>query len=189
MSTPRSSGSTRTMAFSPPSVIHGAPSGPTMTPWGREPAPSGVCRVSPVSGLSHPSSPDPCAVYHTPPSRAGATSWGRDPAGIGNACNRGLAGVSLLKADGAGGAFASLVGPSVESAGGVEAGGFMDGVFVIGGAGAEVGADAVVESGADSIVGLADPLHPASANRINVPIKSGARGPQVRVAWYFLRVN
>ena len=34
-----SSGSTRTMAFSPPSVIQGAPSGPTITPWGREPSP------------------------------------------------------------------------------------------------------------------------------------------------------
>src|SRR6266540_3148761 len=29
-------GSTRTMAFRPPSVIHGAPSGPTMTPCGAE---------------------------------------------------------------------------------------------------------------------------------------------------------
>ena len=32
-------GSTRTMALRPPSVIHGAPSGPTMTPCGAEPLP------------------------------------------------------------------------------------------------------------------------------------------------------
>ena len=34
-------GSTRTIAFSPPSVIHGAPSGPTMTPCGAEPVSEG----------------------------------------------------------------------------------------------------------------------------------------------------
>ncbi len=32
-------GFTRTIAFSPPSVIHGAPSGPTITPWGADPLP------------------------------------------------------------------------------------------------------------------------------------------------------
>jgi hypothetical protein len=32
-------GSTRTIALRPPSVTHGAPSGPTMTPCGLEPLP------------------------------------------------------------------------------------------------------------------------------------------------------
>ena len=35
-------GSTRTMAFRPPSVTQAAPSGPTITPWGAEPAPRGM---------------------------------------------------------------------------------------------------------------------------------------------------
>src|SRR5919201_911778 len=73
-------GSTRTIALRPPSVIHGAPSGPTITPCGADPAPSGVRRIRPVAGSSHPSSPDACAVNQTPPSRAGATSCGCDPA-------------------------------------------------------------------------------------------------------------
>ena len=71
------------MAFSPPSVIHGAPSGPTMTPCGAEPGPSGISRTSPLSGFSQPSSPLACAVYQTPPSAAGATSCGPEPAGTG----------------------------------------------------------------------------------------------------------
>ena len=50
-------GSTRTIALRPPSVIHGAPSGPTMTPCGAEPAPSGVSLERPVFGFSQPSSP------------------------------------------------------------------------------------------------------------------------------------
>ena len=48
-------GSTRTMAFRPPSVIHGAPSGPTITPCGAEPAPSGISRSRRVAGSSQPS--------------------------------------------------------------------------------------------------------------------------------------
>src|SRR2546426_6623953 len=35
-------GSTRTIAFWPPSVSHGAPSAPAITPCGEEPAPSGT---------------------------------------------------------------------------------------------------------------------------------------------------
>ena len=61
-------GSTRTIAFWPPSVIQGAPSGPTITPCGAEPAPSAISLTSPVFGSSQPSSPRPCAVYQTPPS-------------------------------------------------------------------------------------------------------------------------
>ena len=76
-------GSTLTMASSPPSVTQGAPSGPTITPWGRDPGPSPIWCVPPVAGSRRPSSPDPWAVYQTPPSGAGATSWGRDPAGTG----------------------------------------------------------------------------------------------------------
>src|SRR5438067_12370075 len=77
-------GSTRTIAFSPPSVTQAAPSGPTMTPCGAEPLPSGTRCTSPLVGSSRPSSPAACAVYQTVPSGAGATSWGADPAGTGN---------------------------------------------------------------------------------------------------------
>src|ERR671919_1662106 len=76
-------GSTRTIAFRPPSEIQGAPSGPTITPCGAEPLPSAVSRERPFFGFSHPSSPEPCAVYQTPPSRAGATSCGCVPLGTG----------------------------------------------------------------------------------------------------------
>ncbi len=73
----------------------------------------------------------------------------------------------------------------------------MAGFFVVGGAGAEVGADAVVETGADSdadsadsMVGFADPVHPASASRINVPTNSEAKGPKGAAAFIiFLRFN
>src|SRR5215510_13466249 len=82
-STSSVAGSTRTMAFSPPSVTHAAPSGPTITPCGAEPSPSGTCVVLPVAGSSRPSSPVNCAVYQTEPSGAGATSCGCDPAGTG----------------------------------------------------------------------------------------------------------
>src|SRR2546422_9239410 len=77
-------GSTRTIAFWPPSVIHGAPSGPTMTPCGAEPGPSLIALVCPVLGSSQPSSPESCAVYQTPPSAAGATSCGPWPRGSAN---------------------------------------------------------------------------------------------------------
>ena len=53
---PRSRGSTRTIAFRPPSVIHGAPSGPTITPCGAEPAPRAMRRGPRRSvGSSQPS--------------------------------------------------------------------------------------------------------------------------------------
>src|SRR5712692_5371534 len=82
-------GSTRTMAFKPPSVIHGAPSGPTITPCGRDFSPSLMRRTCPVWGSSRPSSPERWATYQTPPSGAGATSCGCDPAGTGYSCIRG----------------------------------------------------------------------------------------------------
>ena len=44
-STSSVAGSTRTIAFRPPSVIHGAPSGPTITPCGAEPAPRSISRI------------------------------------------------------------------------------------------------------------------------------------------------
>ena len=69
-------GSTRTMALSPLSVTQAAPSGPTMTPCGAEPCPSGTRSTSPVLGSSRPSTPARWPVYHTVPSGAGATSWG-----------------------------------------------------------------------------------------------------------------
>src|SRR2546428_4289857 len=74
------------MACSPPSVIHGAQSGPTITPCGADPVPSSIAFVVPVLGSSQPSSPESCAVYQTPPSRAGATSCGPWPGGNGNSC-------------------------------------------------------------------------------------------------------
>ena len=75
--------STRTMALSPPSVTHAAPSGPTITPCGADPLPSLTDLTVPVAGSSRPSSPMAWAVYQTDPSGAGATSWGREPAGTG----------------------------------------------------------------------------------------------------------
>src|SRR5437867_3694192 len=74
-------GSTRTMAFRPPSVIQGAPSGPTITPCGRDFSPSLMRWIWPVAGSNRPRSPERCATYQTPPSGAGATSCGCDPAG------------------------------------------------------------------------------------------------------------
>src|SRR5581483_4548518 len=94
-------GSTRTIAFRPPSVIQGAPSGPAMTPCGAERWPSalsGIQRDSPVIGSSQPSAPPACAVYQTPPSAAGATSCGPAPSGSGNSWVSRLAGA---KADAA----------------------------------------------------------------------------------------
>src|SRR5688500_15116361 len=87
-------GSTRTIALRPLSVIHAAPSGPTITPCGDEPEPSAISRDLPVFGFSQPSSPEACAVYQTPPSRARATSCGCVPAGTGNSftCSGVLAG-------------------------------------------------------------------------------------------------
>ncbi len=79
-STSSVAGSTRTIAFRPPSVIHGAPSGPTITPCGAEPAPRSISRISPVCGSRWPSVPLCWPVYQTPPSTAGATSCGWLPA-------------------------------------------------------------------------------------------------------------
>ena len=152
------------MAFNPPSVIQGAPSGPTITPWGRDPAPSGVCRVSPDSGSSHPSSPRPCAVYQTPPSLAGATSWGRDPAGTENACNDLLEGAPLGGFDRVTGTSAVGTGPFVGSSGEAD-GGPAETRDV----GDEVGTDVGVVTGS---VGTTDPVHPTSARMVKVPRKS-----------------
>src|SRR2546430_3071600 len=82
-------GSTRTMALSPPSVIQGAPSGPTMTPWGAEPLPRATSSTRPVAGSRRPSLPVDCAVYQTLPSVATATSCGCDPAGTAYSWTRG----------------------------------------------------------------------------------------------------
>jgi hypothetical protein len=45
------------MAFWPPSVTHGAPSGPMMTPWGAAPGPSGISSFLPVLGSNRPRKP------------------------------------------------------------------------------------------------------------------------------------
>src|SRR5918994_2564983 len=79
--------STRTIAFNPLSVTQAAPSGPTITPCGDDPAPSRTRRMLPVRGSSRPSSPVCCPVYQTEPSRAGATSCGCEPAGTGYSCS------------------------------------------------------------------------------------------------------
>ena len=160
-STDRSIGSTRTMAFNPLSVTHGAPSGPTITPWGRDPAPSSVCLVSPVSGSSHPRAPKPCAVYQTPPSLAGATSWGRVPAGSGKVCDDLSDGVSIGEVEKVRGisvkGMGSFVGTSLEnSRGAVNVGAEVDG-------GASVSA---------SSVGVIESAHPRSARRERAPMMS-----------------
>src|SRR5688572_9897000 len=77
-------GSTRTIALSPPSVIHGAPSGPTMTPCGADPGPRSTSLTSPVAGSRWPSVPTFWPVYQMPPSVAGATSCGWLPDGTAN---------------------------------------------------------------------------------------------------------
>lgn len=82
-------GSTRTIAFWPPSVIHAAWSGPMITPCGADPAPSGTRSALPLRGSSRPAAPCACAVYHTVPSGAGATSCGALPAGTANVSNDG----------------------------------------------------------------------------------------------------
>src|SRR3569623_1936166 len=86
--------STRTMALRPESVTHAAPSGPTMTPCGLEPAPSAIWRVLPVLGSRQPRAPARWAVYQTPPSAAGATSWGWLPTGTAYSCSTSATAVS-----------------------------------------------------------------------------------------------
>ena len=69
------------MALSPPSVTQAAPSGPTMTPCGAEPSPSGISVVFPVCGIEPAELA--CSLRRVPtvPSLAGATSCGWEPAG------------------------------------------------------------------------------------------------------------
>ena len=87
-------GSTRAMAFCPPSVTQAARSGPTITPCGAAPAPRDICVVLPVFGSRMPIAPWLCAVYQTVPSGAGATSCGCAPCGtskyLTSAANAGL---------------------------------------------------------------------------------------------------
>ncbi len=90
-------GSTRRIALRPPSVIQGAPSGPTITPCGAEPGPRGISRTAPVRGSSQPSSPLRWAVYQTPPSAAGATSCGWEPAGTPNISTSKLRGLGVAE--------------------------------------------------------------------------------------------
>src|SRR5207249_10902772 len=112
-------GSTRRIAFWPPSVIHGAPSGPTMTPCGAEPGPSLTALVCPVLGSSQPSSPESCAVYQTPPSAAGATSCGPWPRVRANSCMANWRGRGDVPGDG-GATVAAAVGvASGDDAGGI----------------------------------------------------------------------
>ena len=82
-------------------MIHGAPSGPTITPCGADPSPSLMWRVSPLAGSSRPNSPEPWAVYQTAPSGAGATSCGCEPAGTGYSCSTGAASCAVGAGDGA----------------------------------------------------------------------------------------
>jgi hypothetical protein len=95
----RVDGSTRTIAFKPPSVIHGAPSGPTITPWGAEPSPRSTSSTRRFSGSRWPSLPAFCAVYQIVPSDATATSCGCDPEGTSYSCTAAgadLAGVLVV---------------------------------------------------------------------------------------------
>src|SRR5687767_2283800 len=111
------------MAFWPPSVTQAAPSGPTMTPCGAEPWPSGISLTSPLRGSSQPSLPAPCAVYQTPPSDAGATSCGREPLGTAYACTLGSRGGIVVGATSgwrSGAGDATAAGPGSESPAGVD---------------------------------------------------------------------
>src|SRR6267142_4972561 len=65
------------MAFCPPSVIQGAPSGPMTTPWGAAPLPRSISLNEPSRGSSRPSVPLRWPQNQIVPSGAGATS--RDP--------------------------------------------------------------------------------------------------------------
>ena len=49
-------------------MIQAFPSGPVMTPWGADPAPSLIVRTAPVAGSRCPSVPSRWPVYQTPPS-------------------------------------------------------------------------------------------------------------------------
>ena len=67
--------------MSPPSVTHAAPSGPTMTPCGAEPSPSGISSSAPSSGRAVPACrcAGPCTRPSRrvrPPRRAGACRRG-----------------------------------------------------------------------------------------------------------------
>ena len=77
--TSRVFGSTRTIEFVPPSVTHGAPSGPMITPCGAAPWPRGISSTLPLAGSRRPSLPSRCAVYQTTPSALTATSCGEPP--------------------------------------------------------------------------------------------------------------
>lgn len=69
--TARVAGSTRAIAFCPPSVTQAVPSGPTITPWGAAPGPNAIRSDLPDLGSSRPSLPADCAVNQTVPSGAG----------------------------------------------------------------------------------------------------------------------
>jgi hypothetical protein len=64
-------GSTRAIAFCPPSVTSAAPSGPPITPWGAASGPNAIRSDLPVLGSSQPSLPADCAVNYSVPSGAG----------------------------------------------------------------------------------------------------------------------
>src|SRR5712691_2435386 len=64
------------MAFCPPSVTQGAPSGPIMTPWGAAPLPRSTSLNEPSRGSSRPSLPLRWPVNQIVPSGAGVTSCG-----------------------------------------------------------------------------------------------------------------
>ena len=76
-------GSTRTIAFSPPSVTQAAPSGPTMTPCGAEPSPSGISVVCPGRRVE-PS--EPAGVLGRVPDRP--VGGGRDVVRVRSGGNR-----------------------------------------------------------------------------------------------------
>ena len=83
-------------------MIHGKPSGPTITPCGADPSPSEVSSVRPVFGSRRPSRPVAWAVYQTFPSAAGATSWGWEPPGTGYSVSRTAASAAAGAGSGAG---------------------------------------------------------------------------------------
>jgi hypothetical protein len=161
-------GATRTIAFCPPSVIQGAPSGPTITPCGAERSPSLMWRVSPLAGSSRPSSPDAWAVYQIAPSGAGATSCGCAPRGTGYSWSAGLASCAgCVAGPDAGPTWAGAVGAAV-GAGCVAGAGAA---AWVGGAGAPV-AGSAVGSGVGASACRDWPAHPASkAASTSAPVR------------------
>src|SRR5262245_3664714 len=99
--TAKVAGSTRTIAFVPPSVTHAPPSGPIITPWGAAPAGSCTSSTVPVAVSTRPIVALRWPVYQTRPSACTATSCGPEPGATGNSSITG-SGIGAAASDGVG---------------------------------------------------------------------------------------